>query len=369
MLQPRRTFLYWMGMSFLALLLPRCNKAKNNSTPKLPYHHLPDGTFRNLPGAPIREQDPPAGKSSPFTFSRMLKRMFADDEEVIIPKGHALSEKQALAGFYASSKQIQITWLGHASFLIRLGKITILTDPFLSSRSGISFLSVKRFQKAAIRPQKLPPIDILLVSHGHYDHLDLSSVKKIKNKDKIQVITPLNLGGVLKNGGCKNITEMDWYQKKTLQTEQQEKIKLTCLPAAHWSRRLGQKRNTTLWAGYLLEYNGKKIYFAGDTAYGKPVFEHIAKRIAAPDMAILPIGAYEPRWFMKGSHCSPEEAVQIGLDLKAKNLLSMHWGAIRLSTEDLWEPPKKFKTAGLKAGYKDGQIWNMAVGETRICVL
>ena len=108
MLQPRRTFLYWMGMSFLALLLPRCNKAKNNSTPKLPYHHLPDGTFRNLPGAPIREQDPPAGKSSPFTFSRMLKRMFADDEEVIIPKGHALSEKQALAGFYASSKQIQI---------------------------------------------------------------------------------------------------------------------------------------------------------------------------------------------------------------------------------------------------------------------
>ena len=111
MLQPRRTFLYWMGMSFLALVFPRCNKAKNNSTPKLPYHHLPDGTFRNLPGAPIREQDPPAGKSSPFTFSRMLKRMFADDEEVIIPKGHALSEKQALAGFYASSEQIQITWL------------------------------------------------------------------------------------------------------------------------------------------------------------------------------------------------------------------------------------------------------------------
>ena len=99
---------------------------------------------------------------------------------------------------------------------------------------------------------------------------------------------------------------------------------------AHWSRRLGQKRNTTLWAGYLLEYN---VYFAGDTAYGKPVFEHIAKRIAAPDMAILPIGAYEPL-FMQGSHCSPEEAVQIGLDLKAKNLLSMHWGAIRLSTED-----------------------------------
>ena len=150
--------------------------------------------------------------------------MFADDEEVIIPKGHALSEKQALAGFYASSEQIQITWLGHASFLIRLGKITILTDPFLSSRSGISFLSVKRFQKAAIRPQKLPPIDILLVSHGHYDHLDLSSVKKIKNKDKIQVITPLNLGEVLKNGGCKNITEMDWYQKKLCKQNNRKRL-------------------------------------------------------------------------------------------------------------------------------------------------
>ena len=116
---------------------------------------------------------------------------------------------------------------------------------------------------------------------------------------------------------------MDWYQKKTLQTEQQEKIKLTCLPAAHWSRRLGQKRNTTLWAGYLLEYNGKKIYFAGDTAYGKPVFEHIAKRIAAPDMAILPIGAYRlAAWFMKGSQLrSPEEAVQIGLDLNSQKFI------------------------------------------------
>ncbi len=375
MSQPRRTFLYWIGMSFLALLFPRCSKAQNSELKKLPYHHLPDGSFRNLPGAPIRNPEPPPGKSNPFTFSRVFKRLFISSEEVAIPKGHALSEKQALAGFYAvdydkKTNPISITWLGHAAFLIRLGKTTILTDPFLSEKSGIGFIGVKRFQSAAIRPQKLPKIDILLISHSHYDHLDGISLKKIKNKDKIQVITPLKLGKTLKRKGYKNVMEMDWYQTNLLQTSSlqtdQGKIKLTCLPASHWSRRIGQERNTTLWAGYLLEYKNQKIYFSGDTAYGKPIFQHIAQRIPTPDLAILPIGAYEPRWFMRASHASPEEAVQIGLDLKAKNLLSMHWGAIRLSTEDLWEPPKRFKKAGLKAGYKAEQIWNLAVGETRI---
>ena len=356
----RRTFLKLLGGFFLMLALPSCKKVEQPLAKSLPYHHLPDGTFRNLPGAPIRDEAELEEKGSPFGFFRVMKSLFKADEKVVVPAKYSMSEKNALEGFYNNSNPITVTWLGHAAFLIKIGKLTILTDPFLSSRAGVGIFGPKRFNGPAISIENLPKVDLILISHSHYDHLDSPTLKAIKNKSKIKVITPLQLGKTLQDKGYDAVQEMDWYQ-----TTKMKEVNITFLPAAHWSRRLGQSRNTTLWGGYLLELGGRSIYFSGDTAYGKPIFEHIAERINPPDLGIIPIGAYKPRWFMKASHTTPEEAVQIGLDLKCKKIVGMHWGSIRLSTEDLWEPPERFKSSALKFGFAEKNVWVIAMGETK----
>jgi L-ascorbate metabolism protein UlaG (beta-lactamase superfamily) len=359
----RRSFLHYLFLSIFVLLLPRCSKSQEHvSQEKLPYHHLPDGTFRNLPGAPKRlttEERKERG-FSPFR-SFFLKRIFGRKEKIIIPEKYQIEEKAALADWRKTqNKEIALTFLGHASFLIRIGKTTILTDPFLSERAGVGFVGAKRFHAAGIQVKNLPPVDILFLSHNHYDHFDAPSLKKIKNKKTIPAIVPLKLGEELRDMGYENVQELDWFQRVEING-----LRLTFLPAAHWSRRFGQDYNATLWGGLLIETGSKVIYFSGDTAYSKKIFEMLAEKIPTPDIAILPIGAYEPRWFMKASHTTPEEAVQIGVHLRAKNLVGMHWGSVVLSAEDVWEPPQKMQKAALSSGYKQEQIWVMANGETR----
>lgn len=357
----RRNLLKYMLFTMLIFFVPRCKKTKvKNNKGKPPDHHLIDGTFRNLPGAPQRISEAERAKHPSFR-STMFKRLFLK-EEILVPEKYQISEQAALESFQKNlEKEIAITFLGHASFLIRIGKITILTDPFLSSRAGIGFLGPKRFHSAGISVQNLPPVDLLFLSHSHYDHCDASSLKRIKNKKVLQCLCPLKLGNTIKFCGYKNVKELDWYQKIQFQD-----LQLTLLPSIHWSRRLGQPYNTTLWGGLLIEKKNKVIYFSGDTAYSKTIFDVLAKKIPAPDIAILPIGAYSPRWFMKASHTTPEEAVQIGKHLAAKNLVAMHWGSIVLSTEDVWEPPQRMTKAALATGYKKEQIWIMANGETRV---
>ena len=136
------------------------------------------------------------------------------------------------------------------------------------------------------------------------------------------------------------------------------------MPAYHWSRRLGQKYNSTLWNGYFINYKKTKIYFTGDTAFG-PMFKEIGNKYGPFDLTIVPIGAYEPRKMMQASHCTPEEAVKITKMLNSKKILGMHWGTIRLSAENPWEPPAKFNKAAKLSGYKDDELWKLAIGETR----
>ena len=356
----RRNFLKYLLLSAAILFLPKKTRTVEKiSLKKLPYHHLPDGTFRNLPGAPPRPTKEERKKNHSFS-GLMFKKLFSKNN-IVVPKKYKISESEALASFKKNKdKEIAITFLGHASFLIRIGKITILTDPFLSSRAGISFAGPKRFHPAGIGIKKLPPIDLIFLSHSHYDHCDAPSLKKIKNKKTILSVCPLKLGKILKSYGYKNVQELDWYQKTQFQG-----LQLTLLPAVHWSRRLGQKFNYSLWGGLLIETKKKTIYFSGDTAYSKEIFSSIAKRIPAPDIAFLPIGAYSPRWFMKSSHTTPEEAVQIGITIGAKNIIAMHWGSIVLSTENIWEPPIRMEKKALSTGYKKKQVWIMANGETR----
>ena len=329
----------------------------------LPYHHLPDGTFRNLPGGPKREIS--TGHSSRnffrFFYKGIIKRKMFDQKEIPdnIPHDHALSQEKALKQFQENTDSMSVTWLGHATFLIKLGDQHILTDPFLSKTAGPVGIGPNRYVPAGIKISDLPEINTILVSHNHYDHLDTTTLKNIINKKNITVICSLKLSKTFTRLGYNKIFELDWYDE-----QKNHDFKVTAVPAYHWSRRLGQKYNSTLWNGYVISHQSKKIYFSGDTAFG-PMFSEIGEKLGPFDLTIISIGAYEPRGMMRASHCTPEEAVEITSMLASKNILGMHWGTIRLSAEDPWEPPEKFKKAAQIKGYQKHQVWQLPIGGTK----
>ena len=355
----RRQFFKVFFGSIVTIIILKYSKILNAMN-DLPYHHKSDGTFRNLPGSPKRIVER-SNNFFRFFYKGIIKKELFDQKEVPdnIPPEHSILEKEALSKFKNNNDEISITWLGHASFLIRLGNQNILTDPYLSKTAGPFGIGPSRYIPSGIQVSNLPKINSILISHNHYDHLDSKTLIKIKNKGDIKVICPLKLSKTIQNFGYRNVYEIDWYEsKKILNCE------IIAMPAYHWSRRLGQKYNSTLWNGYTLNYKKTKIYFSGDTAFG-PVFKELGSKYGPFDLTIVPIGAYEPRKIMQASHCTPEEAVQITRMLQSKKILGMHWGTIRLSAENPWEPPQKFEKAAKLSGYKDESIWKMAIGETR----
>ena len=332
-----------------------------NAMTSLPYHHLPDGTFRNLPGSPIREEYKGSKNFFSFLYKGLIKREMFGQKEIPdnIPPGHNINQQEAILQFKKNNHPCTVTWLGHAAFLIKLNNFHILTDPYLSKTAGPLGIGPNRYIPPGINISDLPRIDSILISHNHYDHLDTKTLSKIKNKKDIIVVCPLNLSKTINSLGYTKTVELDWYDKKKFFN-----FEIIAMPSYHWSRRLGQKRNSTLWNGYIINYDSKKIYFSGDTAFGK-MFEDIGKKYGPFDLTIVPIGAYEPRQMMKASHCTPEEAVQITYMLRSNNILGMHWGTIRLSAENPWEPPKRFKKAAQIIGYKEKQIWELSIGQTK----
>tara|TARA_B100001540_G_C15762650_1_gene622404 strand:- start:411 stop:1499 length:1089 start_codon:yes stop_codon:yes gene_type:complete len=326
-----------------------------------PYHHLPDGTFRNLPGSPQREVNRKSGNFFKFLYKALIKKKMFDRKEIPddIPNNHYLTQENAIKKFIENKDNISVTWLGHASFLIKLNNECILTDPFLTTKAGPFGVGPSRYIKPGIKISDLPKINTILISHNHYDHLDIKTLIKIKNKNEVTIVCPLKLSKLIKSLGYKKVVELDWYENHDLKN-----FKIISMPAYHWSIRLGQKRNSTLWCGYLIKYNKTNIYFSGDTAFG-PVFSELGYKYGPMDLTLIPIGAYQPRTMMKSSHCTPEEAVEIVTMLKSKNILGMHWGTIRLSAENPWEPPKKFYNAAKSKGYNDSQIWQLAIGQTK----
>ena len=361
-MRSRRQFLKIIFGFFSTLITIKYFKTVK-AVESLPYHHLSDGTFRNLPGSPKRETSSSHSSRNFFRFfyKGIIKREMFDQKEIPdnIPSDHVLTQEKTLEQFHENVDPISITWLGHATFLIKLEKKYILTDPFLSKTAGPLGIGPNRYVPAAINIADLPEINTILISHNHYDHLDTTTLKKIKNKKNITVICPLKLSKTFTSLGYKKIIELDWYDEN-----KNNNFTVTAIPAYHWSRRLGQKYNSTLWNGYIITYQSKKIYFSGDTAYG-PMFSEIGDKLGPFDLSIISIGAYKPRGMMQASHCTPEEAVEIMSMLISKNILGMHWGTIRLSAENPWEPPIKFKKAALLKGYEENQIWQLAIGQTK----
>ena len=285
---------------------------------------LEDEVFKNTDNQAMLEEDLINDKKSPpFSFFRALQSVEREEIE-ISNEYNRISEKPL--GYTA--------WIGHSSFIINNYDLNIITDPIFSNRaSPLSFLGPKRLIKPAVGYKNLPKIDVVVISHNHYDHLDLDSIKKLNsiNPDTIFLV-PLKLKNWFLNKGIKNVFEFEWWQSKTIKN-----TTFTFVPVQHWSRRGLFDKNKSLWGGWWIENQNIKLVHLGDTGYSKDFIE-INKRLGNPDIAFIPIGAYEPRRIMKKSHMNPEEALDAALDLGAKKSIGMHWGTFILTTEPIREP-------------------------------
>jgi L-ascorbate metabolism protein UlaG (beta-lactamase superfamily) len=232
-------------------------------------------------------------------------------------------------------------WIGHATYLINNGDINILTDPIFSKRaSPVGFAGPKRMIPPAMTLNDLPKIDAVVVSHNHYDHLDIWSLKKLfKLNSETIFLVPTGDKKRLVKAGIRNVVEMNWWDIFRVSNTE-----FHFTPVQHWSKRGLFDRNKSLWGGWFIKSNDLSLYHAGDTGYSSD-FKTTYERLGAPDYSFIPIGAYDPRWFMKDSHVNPEEAVQIALDLKTPHSFGMHWGTFTLTDEPVLEPPARLKEA------------------------
>jgi L-ascorbate metabolism protein UlaG (beta-lactamase superfamily) len=233
-----------------------------------------------------------------------------------------------------------VTFIGHATFLIQTQAGNLLTDPMYSERAGpFGILGPQRVRPPAVRFDDLPPITTVLLSHNHYDHCDIQTLQRLARRFDPSVVTPLGNGALVRAAGIRRVEELDWWQPATSCP-----LPVTVTPAQHFSARTPFDRNRALWGGFMLTAGDRRIYFAGDTGYG-PFFREIRTRLGAIDLALLPIGAYEPRWFMQPIHMNPSEAVQAHLDLEASESIGMHFGTFQLTTEGIDEPVRALEDA------------------------
>ena len=321
---------------------------------KKPYHHLPDGTFRNPENSPKRD---PNIKWSYKIFNEEKKKLVID-----FPESHVLSEKIVLRDLLNNKDNDYITWIGHATFLIKLGNNTIITDPLFSKNTGPLIFGPKRYVPAALKLNDLPKIDLFLLTHNHYDHQDMSTIRNFPYKNA-KVITPLKLGKYFKN--YRDVNEIDWYENIKINDD----LNITLLPAVHWSKRSLWDTNRTLWGSFLIEYKNKKIFFACDTGYGE-IYRKLGNDFGPIDLTLINIGAYNfypimPKKDKSIYHTNPEEALKIAQDLKSKKVIGMHWGTVVLSLEPIMEPPVRFKKNSVKFGFKNEDAIIFKIGETK----
>ena len=319
---------------------------------KKPYHHLPDGTFRNPEGSPKRDENV---KWSYKIFLKEKRKL-----DMTVPKEHVVNKEKVISDLKKYKDDDYILWIGHASFIIKLGDTTIITDPVFSKNAGPLIFGPKRFTDPALDLNEIPNIDLFLLTHNHYDHLDTRTVKRFPFK-KAKVMLPLRLGKYFTRNGYRDVNEMDWYDSLKVN----DKIKITFLPAVHWSKRSLTDTNKTLWGNFLIEYNEKKILFACDTGIGK-IYKDLGNKFGPIDLTIINIGAYNfypiiPYRDKSVYHTNPEEALSISKDLKSRKVLGMHWGTFVLSLEPIMEPPIRFKDNAEKYGFdkKDAIIFKI----------
>lgn len=249
-----------------------------------------------------------------------------------------------------------VTWIGHASFVLRLGGALIATDPVFASRMGPR----RRLTPPGVAPAQIPPVEVVTVSHSHYDHMDIPSLRALAARGCPLFVVPKDNGEILRAAGIKHVVELGWWE-----STEANGLRVTCVPAQHWSMRVPWDRNERLWGGFVYESRDGVAYHAGDTAMSDLVFRTIAARCPRIDWAMMPIGAYDPTWFMATQHMGPEEAGRAWEILGARTLVAMHWGTFKLTDEPVSEPPERICAWFDEHGYPRERLWVLDVGETR----
>ncbi len=315
-----------------------------------PPHHTGSG-FENVP---VVERAGP-GVTVPF-FVRMIAGRWWRDGSGAPP---TVPNDGTFLRDNAHHSVPTATWIGHATVLVQMDHVTFLTDPTWSdTASPVDFVGPRRFVPPGVALGALPPIDFVVISHSHYDHMDVPTLRALAN-GTTRFLVPLRLGALLREAGIGPVEELDWWESR-----QVGGVRVHCVPAQHWSQRTLFDHNDTLWGGWVVVGPTRRFYFAGDTG-DFAGFGEIGTRLGPIGLAALPIGAYAPAAMMRPFHLDPEEAVRAAADLRATNVLGIHYGTFELTEEPLDEPPRRFHAEGVRRGVAMERLWTPPIGATR----
>ncbi len=318
--------------------------------PGAPAHHRIGG-FANV--------DPISRPASPwvrmqFFVSRVFSTTFAPRKAsfpIVANDGRALREERG---------EPRVTWISHSTLLIQLEPVNVLTDPHWSRRaSPVSFGGPRRLTPPGLRFEDLPPIHVVLISHDHYDHLDVETVKRLAATHRPRFLVPLGLKAWFAEIGITDVDELDWWDERSVHG-----LTFVCVPAQHFSGRTLWDRNRRLWSGWALLGRERRLYFAGDTAYWAGLKE-IGARLGPFDLAAIPIGAYLPPVIMKASHTNPEEALAALAEVRGRIFVPLHWGTFDLADEPPGDPPRRLAAEARRLQLGPDRVWLLRHGETR----
>jgi L-ascorbate metabolism protein UlaG (beta-lactamase superfamily) len=319
-------------------------------------HHRPDG-FQNI--------DPQARMPRPFgEFLRWQRERLS--REIARPKIDLSAIVPDLGFIRGRTNHFSVTWIGHATALVQIGHVNVLTDPHFSERaSPVQWAGPKRWQPPALRIEELPRIDVVLISHNHYDHLDEASVRALAAQPggPPLFVVPLGIERWLADVGITHARALDWWDSLKLKD-----LTVHLTPVQHWSRRTLADTNATLWGGFVVEGESRgkarRVFFSGDTGYSAQHFRQIGERFGGFDLALIPIGAYEPRWFMSAQHVDPAEAVRIHRDLRSQLSVGIHWGTFQLTDEPLDQAATDLAAARAALGVGSREFVTLRHGQT-----
>ena len=344
-----------LAFAFALFCFPGCGGQNPSTSMADPPAHHEKGGYRNL--FPHEEHG----------FLDFLRWRFGGGpkDPAVVPPGSLPEFVPPVAAADLNSinhpdpNVIQVTWIGHAAFLIQVNGLNILTDPMFSERaSPVSFAGPKRLAPPGVALKDLPKIDAVIISHNHYDHLDAHSVKAIGNGPRYFV--PPGYTAWFKKHGIDNVQELDWWASAMLGG-----LRFHAVPTQHFSGRSLFDRNEVLWAGWVIETRSGKIYFSGCTGYA-PLFKEIGSRLGPMRLSLIPIGGYSPRWFMRSMHVDPPEAVRIHQDVRSEQSVGMHWATFPLTDEHPSEPPAYLARALQEADASGDRFVVMKIGETSV---
>lgn len=340
-----------VGLVPSLLILVACATAGTEPLAGRPPHHVEGGGFRNV--------DPAFSRPSGWTrWSFIGRRMW---QSLTAPRTFEAPRVVAdVARVRVANPARLITWVGHATLLVQMDGVNVLTDPNWSDRAGpTSWIGARRVSSPGLAFEDLPRIDVVTISHDHYDHLDLPTVRRLAAAHDPLFLVPLGMAAWFVDNGLPRVEELDWWQER-----EHRGVRFVCTPAQHFSQRSLWDGNRRLWASWAVLGRERRFYHGGDTGYFDG-FKEIGRRLGPFDVAALPIGAYLPAAIMKWVHTTPEEAVQAFVDLDARTILGMHWGTFDLADEPLDEPPGRMLAEIRRRAIDPSRAWILKIGETR----